>query len=141
MDDPNQRLVNCNNVTVSGNYRSGLDGTYEWLKFSFATNGSIYRCKDCTMSTDNVYLYRSPDTDLQWMISDNYSSIAGWSYASCSSGLSNRGLTMDDCEWKSVISDEWTGDTDLAVESDKCAYTVSTSSFPIYTIILGIICA
>eukprot|EP01083_Nonionella_stella_P071047 190563_1 len=114
MDDPNQRLVNCNNVTVSGNYRSGLDGTYEWL---------------------------NPDTDLQWMISDNYSSIAGWSYASCSSGLSNRGLTMDDCEWKSVISDEWTGDTDLAVESDKCAYTVSTSSFPIYTIILGIICA
>eukprot|EP01083_Nonionella_stella_P287854 979916_1 len=145
-DDPNQRLVNCNDVTVSGNYRSGLDGTYEWLKFSFATNGSIYRCKDCTMSTGNVYLYPCPTAGhSHWMISDDYSSSSRWSDGICSIGLSNRGLTMDECDWESWMSNgsayNWMVDPNLAVESDKCAYTVSTSSFPIYTIILGIICA
>eukprot|EP01083_Nonionella_stella_P080934 222646_1 len=33
-DDPNQRLVNCNNLVVSGNEDSTLDGTYEWLQFN-----------------------------------------------------------------------------------------------------------
>eukprot|EP01083_Nonionella_stella_P310792 1105728_1 len=112
-DDPNQRLVNCNNVTVSGNYRSGLDGTYEWLKFSFATNASIYRCKDCTMTYKDYhdfYLYPnpSPKVDSQWTISYNYSSIAGWSWVTAyvqldyqivglqwMSAIGNHGCRMD----------------------------------------------
>eukprot|EP01083_Nonionella_stella_P112655 331704_1 len=147
-DDPNQRLVNCNDVTVSGNYRSGLDGTYEWLKFNIATIGSVYQCKHCDTTWSNhngFYLFPCPDGDSLWKIGEDYSSTTASSYGTCSSGLPNRALTMDDCEWYSWISNgsayNWMVDPNLAVESDKCAYTVSTSSFPIYTIILGIICA
>eukprot|EP01083_Nonionella_stella_P310791 1105727_1 len=125
-DDPNQRLANCNDVTVSGNYRSGLDGTYEWSQFSLATGGSIYRCKYCTY-TDNVYLFPSPDGGSTWKISHDYSSTSSWSHCTFSNGISNRRITMNDCtQWKSVkwsgSTSTWVADTDLVVESEKCPY-------------------
>eukprot|EP01083_Nonionella_stella_P104229 298441_1 len=120
-DDPNQRLANCNDVTVSGNYRSGLDGTYEWSH---------------------------PDGGSTWKISHDYSSTSSWSHCTFSNGISNRRITMNDCtQWKSVkwsgSTSTWVADTDLVVESENCpgTYVVSISSFPNSIITISVISA
>eukprot|EP01083_Nonionella_stella_P287853 979913_1 len=91
----------------------------------------------------DFYLYPnpSPKVDSQWTISYNYSSIAGWSWVTAYVQLEYQIVGL---QWESWMSNgsayNWMV-PNLAVESETCAYTVSTSSFPIYTIILGIICA
>eukprot|EP01083_Nonionella_stella_P220237 788181_1 len=42
VNDEDLRLVNCNDICVSGNDHSALDGTYKWLHFNRTTRTSVY---------------------------------------------------------------------------------------------------
>eukprot|EP01083_Nonionella_stella_P286770 976059_1 len=46
--DKDLRLMNCNDICVSGNFKSSLDGTYKWTHFNRTTRSSVYQCSDCS---------------------------------------------------------------------------------------------
>eukprot|EP01084_Bolivina_argentea_P193726 332340_1 len=130
----NMRLVQCNDICVSGNYRSRLDGTYRWKMFSTRFNGSIYFCEECDyFSGAYLYPWVWPDRDYYWHIdnddyADDYPYDTSTRYSDCFLGNNLNSAPFssfdkNDCinNWRSW-DDGWFTDEMLA---DRC-----TTPFP-----------
>eukprot|EP01083_Nonionella_stella_P286768 976055_1 len=119
VNDTNLSLVNCNDICVSDNLKSSLDGTYKWLHFDQATGASVYQCTDCSWSS--VYLSGWIHSyGLIWIISNDYKSSRAYSY--CRLGIQEETyiFNLEDCpSWLTTIDGVWTEDEGLTVQ--KCA--------------------
>eukprot|EP01084_Bolivina_argentea_P040960 75587_1 len=130
-DDPKQRLVNCNNVTVVGCDRDYVNGIYVWFQFNVATKSSIYYCEKCIKNycktCGSHYLYTWPDNN-EWQLNSNYSSGARGVRCKYSNTSSNKPITLDSCgQWKVYSESSWNLDNDMVVEKHECPLTVNVT--------------
>eukprot|EP01084_Bolivina_argentea_P031803 58853_1 len=147
--DANMVVTGCQNICVSANNYSAVDGMYIFSHFDFANNGSVYYCASCAaflypiISEDNFY----------WKVGFDYTTLSAQS--SCNLGDRSNGyiFTLDDCigSWKSYHSskDQW---LPSSVLTQPCNYpdfnTTSTTipldnqedEFPLFDIILAVLC-
>eukprot|EP01083_Nonionella_stella_P080936 222649_1 len=126
-EDPNQRLVNCNNLVATGNDQRVLDGTYEWSQFSLATGSSIYYCHECGAGV-GTYLYTWPDFS-EWQIGSDYVSGVRSSKCEFLNTQSNDLISIDDCiQWETWKWSKWILDNNFRVDKEECLLTISTTS-------------
>eukprot|EP01083_Nonionella_stella_P157955 513397_1 len=126
-EDPNQRLVNCNNLVATGNDQRVLDGTYEWSQFSLATGSSIYYCHECGAGV-GTYLYTWPDFS-EWQIGSDYVSGVRSSKCEYLNTQSNDLISIDDCiQWETWKWSKWILDSNFRVDKEECLLTISTTS-------------
>eukprot|EP01084_Bolivina_argentea_P199266 341000_1 len=114
--DPNMVVTSCQDVCVSGNNYSAVDGTYVFSHFDFSKNGSIYYCSLCA-----AFLYPIiKDGDFYWKVGSDYTSPNAWS--SCNLGNISNGY-LGDCmgKWKSYHSSKETWLPSLVL-TEKCNY-------------------
>eukprot|EP01084_Bolivina_argentea_P067119 122318_1 len=123
--DVELRLVNCNDICLSGNVRLTLNGVYKWDHFNRTRNSSVYQ-------HHNVYLYGWVFTNniREWRIGVEYTTPFGLS--TCMIGYRVNGYTfnLNDCiVWSSSIDNQWTKD-DMVIYECINPPTIAPSSSP-----------
>merc|ERR1719242_1381159 len=128
VDDISMRLVNCNDICVTGGNHVWLEGTYEWIEFDTTLNSSIYYCTECSS-----YLYGHVFKDTSrnyynWRIGPNAKDAASWSSCYISIATDYYKFDLDDCiVWDDAINGQW---VDSDMKTEPCPQTASPSSNP-----------
>eukprot|EP01084_Bolivina_argentea_P282584 483734_1 len=141
--DTNMRLVNCNDICITGSAHSGnLNGKYVWQYFQHTKKGSVYFCDNCSyyssqgqLSWDSMYInpwiytQGQYNGDYDWHISPDYqlNTVDHSSY--CELGNVNvlgqdYIFNLDDCViWKTYLGDDASGYTltdDINMVVQRC---------------------
>eukprot|EP01084_Bolivina_argentea_P123166 218283_1 len=132
--DPNMRLVNCNDICLTGNDNTWLDGTYVWLVFDLARRGSIYYCEQCVFNT-GAYLFGwilvdSNGNIFLWMIGPDPTTNSAWSACNMGNLGSNYLFNLDDCpisSWHTYAGEAWVLDAIMPI---KCYPTSNPTNQP-----------
>eukprot|EP01084_Bolivina_argentea_P303166 523351_1 len=110
-------LVNCNDICVSGNYDTSLNGVYKWLHFEQTTNSSVYYCSTCS-----TYLYGWIFSDgRNWRLGDDYHSSVAHSACNLNAINVKYVFNLNDCtSWYSWVNNAW---YHRVIIAKKCAST------------------
>ena len=77
-------------LCVTGNYWPYSDGTYIWSHYDESLNGNVFFCILC-----NRYLYQMFTT--YWVIYNDYSDNAAYSYCYTNPQLNTMSILLNDC--------------------------------------------
>eukprot|EP01083_Nonionella_stella_P040529 109964_1 len=139
VSDKDLRLVNCNDICVSGNDHSVFDGTYKWLDFNRTIRASLYQCTDCySYTSSDVYLYGwiYSSGRYDWKIGPDYTTSSAWNL--CILGYieeEDYKFNLEDCiSWKTYTNGSFKVDEGLTVErcvrDPTASLTASPTQFP-----------
>eukprot|EP01083_Nonionella_stella_P177883 626725_1 len=121
VNDKDLTLVNCNDICVSGNDHSALDGTYKWLHFDPTIRTSVYQCTDCPPlgSWTRFYLYGwIYSSGPYFRIGSDYNTSSAWSSCRLPIQADRYDFNPEDCPaWSTWSGTTWNKEHDIV---QKC---------------------